>query len=204
VVVEGPSAAGKTTWCRRHAPHLVGEYMPDGNEPGPSDPVTQASFWTDVNCRRWQTAVGMERIHQTVICDTDPVKLHYSWTLARIGRGDPARFAAELQSTRAAIEQGRLGMADVHLVRIPPPSVLDQQKRSDPTRRRHSFPVHRLLSEPLREWYSALAHLDPARVVWQHPDNGLTELPELTVRPDRNNPTLLDALLDALPPLLTR
>jgi len=33
VVVEGPSAAGKTTWCLSHAECFVAEYVPTGDEP---------------------------------------------------------------------------------------------------------------------------------------------------------------------------
>ena len=203
VVIEGPSASGKTTWCRRHTPHVIDEYAPDGNEPDPDDLVAQSSFWTDVDCRRWQAALRAERNQHTVVCDTDPVKLHYPWTLARIGHGDPARFTAAARATRTAFEQGRLGLADLHLVQIPSPATLEHRKRADATRRRRSFAVHRLLAEPLREWYSALAHLAPTRVVWQHPENGLAGLPEVTTRPNRHDPTVLDALLDALPPLPT-
>ena len=81
-------------------------------------------------------------------------------------------------------------MADIHLVHIPSQASLKQQKLADPTRRRHSFAVNRLLAEPLREWYSAMTHLDPARLVWQHPDKGLAGLPEITAHPDRSDPAL--------------
>lgn len=201
VVVEGPSAAGKTTWCRRHARHLVDEYSPAGDEPDPRDAVAQVMFWADVNSQRWQEAIRSERLHGTVVCDTDPVKLHYSWTLARIGRRAPARFAAEVEATRAAVARGLLGLADVHLVSIPSPAALQAQKQADQTRRRHSFAVHRLLAEPLREWYEALARLDPQRVVWQFPETGLAGIPDVPPRRDRSDPALLDAVLDALPAL---
>ena len=79
VVIEGPSVAGKTTWCRRHAPQVVGECAPDGNEPDAGDPVAQTSLWSDVDCRRGQTALDLERNRQTVVCDTDPFRLHCPW-----------------------------------------------------------------------------------------------------------------------------
>ncbi len=201
VAVEGPSAAGKTTWCRRHAAQIVEEYVAAGPVPDPGDLAAQAGFWAEVNSRRWQAAAGLERSHGTVFCDTDPLKLHYSWTLARMGRRDPARFDAEVLATRRAVEQGLLGLADLVLVQIPSPATLERQKHADVTRRRHSFDVHRLLAEPLREWYTAVAQLDPARVIWTFPENGLAGLPHVSVRPDRSSPALLDALLDALPRL---
>jgi nicotinamide riboside kinase len=201
VAVEGPSAAGKTTWCRRHASHVVAEYLRTGQEPDSGDPVTQATYWAEVNCRRWQVAVGLEQIHGTAVCDTDPLKLHYSWTLARIGRSDPARFAAEFRTARRAFEQGCLGLADVILVRIPSPATLERQQRADHTRRRRAFEVHQQLAEPLREWYAAVECLDPTRVRWNLPENGLADVPAVPVRADRSDPTLLDALVEALPPL---
>jgi len=42
-------------------------------------------------------------------------------------------------------------MSPDDLVEIPPPVTLEQRKPADFTRRRHSFTVHRLLTEPLRE-----------------------------------------------------
>ena len=58
------------------------------------------------------------------------------------------------------------------------------------------------LREPLRQWYSALDRLDPGRVFWDLPAEGVPKLPE--PRADRTSPDLLDALLEALPPLRTQ
>ena len=53
VAVEGPSAAGKTTWCRRVTDRFVAEYAPAGHEPEGNDPQAQGQYWTEVNARRW-------------------------------------------------------------------------------------------------------------------------------------------------------
>ena len=204
VAVEGPSAAGKTTWCRRQAAPIVPEYVATGQEPGPGDLLARAAYWGDVNSRRWQAALDLERLHGTAVCDSDPLKLHYAWSLARIGRGAPAEVAAEARVARKAFERGALGLADLVLVRIPAPADLEQQKSTDATRRRRAFDLHRLLAEPLREWYQAVERLDPARVVWEFPDDGLAGLPAVDPRSDRSDPALLDALLAGLPPLLAR
>src|SRR6478735_5328390 len=37
VAVEGPSAAGKSTWCRATSEQFVAEYTPTGEEPDGSD-----------------------------------------------------------------------------------------------------------------------------------------------------------------------
>jgi hypothetical protein len=46
----------------------------------------------------------------------------------------------------------------------------------------------------------AVAQLDPTRAVWQFLDKALAGLPEVPTRPDRSDPTLLDAL-PPLPPM---
>ncbi|HEY2193448.1 MAG TPA: hypothetical protein VGH76_14320 [Actinomycetospora sp.] len=57
-----------------------------------------------------------------MLCDSDPLKLHYSWCLARVGAASPDRFEQQLERARAAFEGERLGLADLVLVSIPPPT----------------------------------------------------------------------------------
>ena len=85
VAVEGPSAAGKTTWCRQQPWPVVAEYSPTGGEPDDSDEDRRAAYWVGVNSGRSQQALKLEAEHRVVLCDSDPLKLHYSWSLARIG-----------------------------------------------------------------------------------------------------------------------
>lgn len=60
VAVEGPSAAGKTTWCRKQPWPVVAEYVPTGGEPDGSDQDRQAAYWVEVNSGRWQQALELE------------------------------------------------------------------------------------------------------------------------------------------------
>ena len=129
VVVEGPSAAGKTTWCPQHAPAAVEEYAPTGAEPDDSDLSAQAGYWTAVNSRRWAQARALEARTGIAVCDSAPVKLHYSWSLSRIGATPRARFEHELAQTRRAFATGALGLADLVLVSIPPPATLRKRPR---------------------------------------------------------------------------
>ena len=84
VVIEGASAAGKTTWCRRFASGRVlleGEPTADpepigASEPVPPHPRLTARYWTDRNRMRWMLACAMEKDLGWVVCDTDPFKLH--------------------------------------------------------------------------------------------------------------------------------
>jgi hypothetical protein len=199
VVVTGPSAAGKTTWCRRHYPgELIPEYAPTGMEPDDSDPAAQAGYWSDVNCRRWRQATRRERAVGLAVCDDDPMKLHYCWSLVRIGAASPRRWAHEVAANRAAVTEGRLGFADLVLVSIPPVEELRRRRDADPTRRRRNFDLHAQLVEPLRQWYQALELVQPGRVRWELPSDGLPQ----TLPPPRTNrcdPAVFDALMQALP-----
>lgn len=197
VAVEGPSAAGKSTWCQQQSWPTVAEYVPTGQEPDGSEPVRQGAYWVEVNSGRWREAVALEQSSQVVLCDSDPLKLHYSWSLARIGAAPWSRFEQELRGVRAAFAAGQLGFADLVLICVPPPEVLRRQRAGDQSRRRRAFDLHVRLCEPLREWYSACDEVDPGRVVWSFPTAGVPT--SVSARSRRSDSALLDQLLANLP-----
>lgn len=199
IAVEGPSAAGKTTWCRRHIPDgFVAEYLQTGAEPDGTDAAAQAEYWVGVNGERWRQALELEASHGVAVCDSDPLKLHYSWCLARVGAAPAARWQHEVAEVRNAMSAGTLGFADLVLVELPDREVLQERRDGDPTRRRRSFAVHSHLGAPLAEWYRAVDSLDgDHRVIWELPSGGLpTNLPP--PRPGRCDIRLLDSLLERL------
>ena len=130
--------------------------------------------------------------------DDDPMKLHYGWSLMRIGAASPQRWAHEVEANRAAVTEGRLGFADLVLVSVPPVEELRRRRDSDPTRRRRNFELHAQLAEPLRQWYETVELVDPGRVHWELPAAGL---PPSLPPPRRNrcDPALFEALMEALP-----
>jgi hypothetical protein len=197
VVVEGPSAAGKTSWCRRHVGRFIAEQVPTGAEP--ADGQALARHWVRVGIRRWAEAEDLERRDGLAFCDTDPLRLHYAWGMAALGLAPRARFDRELAVARVAFGDGRLGLADAVLVGLPDVATLQRRRDEDPTRRRRNFATHVQLREPLRHWYAALDALDPGRVIWDLPADGVPKLPE--PRAVRTGVDLLDALVGALPPL---
>jgi nicotinamide riboside kinase len=199
VAVDGPTAAGKTTWCRAAAVEFVAEYAPTGSEPDGSA-GRQAQYWTEVNGARWSQALDLEERVQVAICDTDPIKLHYSWCLARIGAAPASRFAHELVCVREAMSDKQLGFADVVLVTAPNEKTLRLQKEGDPTRSRRSFELHAKLREPLIEWYQCLNRLQPGQVLWELPEDGVSSISG-TARADRYDLRLLDSLIRELPEL---
>ncbi|MCD2194819.1 hypothetical protein LQ327_15715 [Actinomycetospora endophytica] len=197
IAVEGPSAAGKTTWCHQQEWPVVPEYTPTDHEPDGSDEERRAAYWTDVNVGRWHQAVRLEQQSRVVLCDSDPLKLHYAWCLARVGAAPWSRFEHELRHARAAFGTGRLGLADVALVFIPAPEILQRRWAQDSSRRRRSFGLHQTLGPPLREWYRAVERVAPGRVIWSFPSDGVRGMP--SPRPQRSDPELLERILTALP-----
>lgn len=61
----------------------------------------------------------METSRELAVCGTDPFKLHYAWSLWRIGEMDHSVWRHEAAAARLAFEQGKLGFADLYLVEIP-------------------------------------------------------------------------------------
>ena len=192
IVVEGPSAAGKSTWALEHAggslvPEHTGLHAPSGDH----DAVV--SFWVVANGERWEQALRVEASTGTAVCDTDPLKLHYDFCLMRIGQRSMTAVRAGAAACRAAIAEQRLGIADLVLCLVPDAETLEQRRDADDTRSRRNFDLHRQLGAPLTEWYDALARLDPGRVQWDFPD----ALPAVVER-DRYDLELFDAWMRRL------
>ncbi|RUR02062.1 hypothetical protein ELQ94_08655 [Labedella endophytica] len=198
VAVEGPSAAGKTTWCRAAVAEFVAEYAPTGREPDGADAEIQARYWTGVNIDRWSLAITLEDRDGVAVCDSDPIKLHYSWCLARIGEAPVSRYLHELASVREAMSRRHIGFADAVCVTLPNDEVLRRQRVGDPTRSRRSFDLHLRLREPLEEWYRTMDGLLPGVVTWELPSAGIDGLVP-TMRSDRYDVDLLDAFASELP-----
>jgi hypothetical protein len=201
IVVEGPSAAGKTTWIAAHSPPaaVIGE-MPSGPAPDRDlDPDGAAAHWAALSAARWHAAHQAERATGTAVCDTDPLKLHYIWSLWRTGHAGTRQWHAELSATRQLFARHHLGIADLILIDIPGPATLAARRQADTTRQRRNFDLHIQLASPLRDWYQAVERLDPARVHWELPPAGLPGTSRLGPRDNSTGTDALDALIDQLP-----
>jgi hypothetical protein len=200
VVVEGPSAAGKTTWIAAHCSPgvVVGEAVGEAGLDREADPVGAGAYWAAVNSGRWQAAQRVAQACGLAVCDTDPFKLHYVWSLWRIGHASYEHWQAEWRAAREEFADRRLGIADLILVEIPDQNVLAARRSGDRTRRRRHFDLHSQLARPLREWYQAVEQLDPLRVRWSLPADGVPET-GLGTRSDATGAAVFDRLIGQLP-----
>jgi hypothetical protein len=199
IVVEGPSAAGKSTWVAAHCePATIVSEATSGPAPDRAiDPDGAAAHWAMISAARWHAASRAERQTGTAVCDSDPFKLHYVWSLWQTGHTGRRQWHAELSATRQLFAQHRLGIADLILIEIPDRATLAARRQEDPTRRRRNFGLHAQLAGPLRDWYHAVEQLDPARVRWELPATGIPHI-TLSQRPDRTGTDAFDALISGL------
>jgi hypothetical protein len=191
IVFEGISSAGKTTRASRYAPAVVDEVT--GLTP-PEDVAAAGQYWSDRNSERWQRGLELERTHEIVCFDTDPLKIHYTWCLWQIGKDLRYAWLANVKATREQIAKKHLGFADQIAFLEPSEDVIRRQKDDDRVRRRSNFETHVRLYEPLRRWYVLLESLAPGRVVFnahQTPDS----TPKC-LRTDRYDLQLFDALIE--------
>lgn len=171
IVVEGISAAGKTTWCRKHAPdRLVPETFPSDRHLQPSEGQEPAEYWTDWNAKRWSDAVEIEENRGQAVCDTDPLKLHFIWSLWQIGAAPESQWQHQLAATEDAIAARKLGFADLYFVKVIDPAVAREQRDNDAMRQRDRFDLHVLLQPTLVRWYKALESALDGRVAWGLPE----------------------------------
>jgi hypothetical protein len=205
VVVEGISAAGKTTFCRRFGRRWVPEFPAQGQVPGLSDPAgVHAAYWVEHNVRRFQAALEVEAEHGFAICDTEPWKSHFDWSMARAGFKTMEVFDAAIPIARKAISEQRLGFGGRYYVKRIPPLVARAQKEADSTRSRRNFEMHLALQPHLLDWFNALSDVLPGRVSFSFPKYE-TLLAELTNHQARDSESrrfevsVLDALLERLP-----
>ncbi len=205
VVVEGISAAGKSTYAGRFGEaHWVPEFEAYGRVPTAEEPAAdRAAYWAEHNVRRFQAALAAERDHGFAICDTEPMKTHFTWCRARAGFTSTEEFDCAVPIVRQAIAARRLGFGDRYLVKRIDPEVARAQKEGDVTRRRRNFDMHLALQPHLMDWFTALSEVLPGRVQFDWPDRDeflaepKNKAPE--ENPRRFDVSVFDALIERLP-----
>jgi hypothetical protein len=199
IVVEGPSGAGKTTWCRTHGgANALLEALPD-HATVPTDPPAAARFWVERNVARWQEVFEREKRDGLVVVDTDPFKLHFVWTLYRTGQATEIEWTMQRDAARDAFTAGRYALADLFLVSDVDDATLRARRDADASRTRRNFERHVQLRDGLMRWYSAIDRLEPGRVVFGLPADGIS--PGLLAKGKRATPSglqLFDRLMNEL------
>ncbi|WP_432199627.1 hypothetical protein ACRAQ7_07750 [Erythrobacter sp. W53] len=207
IVIEGISAAGKTTYARQFGD---GRWLPEmpvkAARPSNDAPLADhAHFWAKHNIARFQKALEIERQHGFVICDTDPMKIHYAWCMERAGFEWPDKFDVARPVVRQAILERRIGFADLYLVKQIEPDVARQQKENDPTRRRGNFEEHLALQPHLMDWFVAMSEVMSGQVeiCAEFPDHQALSSKLESKTPEENprrfDVSVFDALCEKLP-----
>jgi len=201
LAIEGPSAVGKTTWCRVHFPESrVPEAPQDIDAPNHryAEPAAVADFWVNYNIEAWQTALRLERETGIAVCDSDPLHLYYSWALWKSGAIGPALFELELPLYRRALEQGRLGLADRVLTLDAPVAELKRRARADATRRRRQHETHLDLIPWMRAWFHTRERVLPGTVRAWTDDLPVRDLVSFAPLPHRYDAAIFDRIVEEL------
>ena len=197
LTIEGPSAGGKTTWCRKHFPQGFVEAASE-NLQAPdlfADPREVAAFWVEHNIQRWHNALEIEKREGVAICDSDPLKLYFSWALWKANALDSALFDIEVKLYRQAIEDRRIGFADFVIWLEAPIDELRRRAKADTTRRRKRLELYLELMPWMNAWYAAREHVMPGAAREWSAAPRLEDLGSFFPHPRRYNPVLLDELL---------
>ena len=199
VVVDGPSGAGKTTWCRRYGgANALLEVLPD-HASVPTEAEAAARFWVERNVARWNAVLDLERRTGLAIVDTDPFKLHFVWTKWRTGSATEREWVLQRDAAREAFARDRYALADLFLVSDISMDELYRRRAGDATRTRRNFDVHVQLRDSLLGWYRAIDALEPGRVTFGLPDGGVpAHMLALGPRRERSGALLFDRLLALL------
>jgi len=203
IAIEGPSAAGKTTWCRAHCPYPWVEEAPY-HIAAPdlyADPAEVGRFWVNHNSGNWQRALELEREHGIAVCDGDPFHLYFSWALWRSGALESKLFDIECRLYREAFERQQMGFVDLVLWLEAPTGELRRRAKGDSVRKRKRHEIYLALVPWMKQWFDARERLLPGSV---RPLNSDARLEELAVEPSshRYDVALTDAMLDQLKSIL--
>ena len=201
VVVEGASAAGKTTWAERHSgPGLLPESASTDAVPDrASDAEGWTRYWHEQNEKRWRRALELEREVRLVVCDTDPLKAHYVWCLWQAGIAERREWELERELCAVSFRGGSLGFADLVFFADLEENELRSHRGADTTRQRRGFEMHVRLAEPLRRWYTAVDRLEPGRVIWRLPSAGFSaDVAQFGARHERSGPAIFAQFLSEL------
>jgi deoxyadenosine/deoxycytidine kinase len=199
VAIEGPSAAGKTTWCRSHYPHRCVEEAAE-NIAAPdfyADPAIVGQFWVNHAVANWHRALVCERKHGIAVCDGDPFHLYFSWSLWKSGARAETLFEIESELYRSAFEKEQLGFVDHVLWLEAPMDELRRRAQADSTRRRKRHEMYLALVPWMKAWFQEREQILPGTV---HALTDGLQVAELSSgsAPQRYDTALMDEMVERM------
>lgn len=156
VAIEGPSAAGKTTWCRSHFPDCHIAETP-ANIVAPdlfADPAEVGQFWVNHAIVNWRKALDIERKHDLAVCDGDPFHLYFSWSLWKSGAQGRELFDIESVLYQVAFDRQEIGFVDHVLWIDVPQAELRRRAHADTRRRRKRQEIYLALVPWMKTWFA--------------------------------------------------
>ncbi len=198
VAVEGPSAVGKTSWCKRNYPdQTVFEAPEEIVSPDiSSDPEQAAEFWVGYDVKRWRRALAVEKATGLAVCDVDPLHIYYAWALWKYGEIDSTLFDLEASLYRDAIGRQEIGFPDRIWWLDAPLDVLRARARSDPSRRRKQHEKHLRISPLIKTWFEILNQFRPGILADANLGSAADESTKTPTAAQRYDLRLFDKALD--------
>jgi len=175
MVVEGPSAVGKTTLLGQlPLSRVISEDwaalgFPAEQWPDLDTPAGQM-FGVTASSHRWKLLCDVENQFGTAYADTDPLKLYYNFALALHGSRSRAQLWTTFEYCRHALETEQLGFADTVLFLRASPVTLWSRKQQDATRQRRRFELHVELIDGFALYYALLEQIRPGTVTFYDTD----------------------------------
>jgi hypothetical protein len=137
----------------------------------------------------------IEKQNGIACCDGDPLHLYFSWALWKAGSLSRNLFDVELPLYGRAIEEGRIGFADLVLWHEAPLEELRRRAKSDSTRRRRRHELYLSMIPWMKTWFAArewVLHGTVRELSHQFHIEDLRALPLWSCRYDS---TVLDAMV---------
>jgi len=163
IVVEGPSAVGKSTLCQKlrdkYKSTVVDELI---IEPIQSlSPFEEATYYLNKEISRWNTCI---KSAEKLILDTDPLKsMWFNWSLDYVN----CLSLPELQDFFIErVKQGDIGFADLYIVMNASREELTTRKNTDIFRVRDNFEWISNANTYREKYYEYLHKIIPDHVVF--------------------------------------
>jgi hypothetical protein len=155
IVVEGPSAVGKTTLLELvPADRVIGEealLVPPG-----TDSLGSLPYAVESSVRRWERLLEAEARHGRAYADSDPLKLYYDFARTAVGELDRGVYDAGWRLMARAMDERRISFADRVVFIYASRGTLAKRRAADATRRRGKFALHVRLAPAIEAYYAAL------------------------------------------------